>query len=152
MGIEFKNWESGADQMLQQFGLCLIVAFKVELVPSGIARVMNFQNAWLFEKESFDVFVPADQTKREDAMPAQSAKNVLDGAGREDAAFFDHGHFVADFRQLRQDVRTEQDCLTIRGQFTDQRSELDARTWVQIGRGLVQNQQLRIMNDRSPQC
>jgi hypothetical protein len=42
MGVEFENWESGADQTLQQSGLRLVVAFKVELVSSGITCVMNF--------------------------------------------------------------------------------------------------------------
>ena len=94
----------------------------------------------------------AGETHGQNPPAAHALEDVLDRAGRQDPAFLDHRHEVADLGQLGQDVRAEEDGLAIGGQLANQRPEFDAGARIEVGGRLVENQQLRVVNDGAAEC
>ena len=78
----------------------------------------------------------------------ESVHDLADGSIRQDSTLLDHRDRVAHLGELREDVGAQEDRLAIRGQFSNQRAELDAGSGIEIGRRLVEDEHLRIVNDR----
>ena len=125
----------------------LLVVAAVELELHAPAGLVDVQHAGLFEQESLDAVVAPGETHGQDPPPAHALEDVLHRAGRQDPALLDHRHDVAHLGQLGQDVGAEEDRLAVGGQLADQRAELDARARIEVGGRLVEDEQLRIVND-----
>ena len=109
---------------------------------------MHVDDAGLFDQETLDAsWPPASRTDRIRRVRTL-LEDGLHGAGREDPAFLDHRDDVADLGELGQDVRAEEDGLAVGGELANQRAELDARARVEVRGRLVEDEQLRIVNDR----
>src|SRR6266446_1576212 len=145
LGAEFKHREPGADQSMEQRDLRVVVAFKFNF--QARAGIVHPQYTWLFQQESFDTILLPCKAHRQDPLAVQALQDFLNGAFHEDLAFLDYGNAVADFGQLREDVRAEEDRFTVGSQFANQGAEFDARARIEVGRGLVQDEQLRIVNN-----
>src|SRR5207247_7751313 len=144
VSAEFEDGKPGADQLMEQRDLRVVVAFKFKLqaVLSG-QGIVNLQHTGLFEKESLGGLFLTGKAHGQNAVAAQAVEDFLHGACRKDLALLDDGHAVTDFGQLGQDMRTEEDCFAVGGQFSNQRAELDACARVEVGGRLVQNGQVR---------
>src|SRR5262245_16920590 len=110
---------------------------------------MDVRDIRLLEQKAFPRLELTPNSYRQNPVPAQTVVNFLNGTLREDFAFFDHGDAVADFRQFRQNVRAQKNRLPIICQLANQRSEFNACAWIEIRGGLVEDKQLRVMDDCS---
>ena len=121
----------------------MIVVAAGELELHAPASFVDVQHAGLLDQKPLDAVIEPGQTHRQNPTATHALEDIPHGAGRQDSALLDDRHEVADFRELGQDVGTENDRLAIGRQFPNQRPELDPRARIEVGGRLVENEQLR---------
>src|SRR5205085_8563341 len=81
----------------------------------------------------------------DDPRAADAAQDVLDRAREEELSSLDDRDLVAELGELAQDVRAYEDRLPHGAQLLQELADLDARTRVETGRRLVEEQDLRVV-------
>jgi len=65
----------------------------------------------------------------------------------QDAAFFHHGDRGADFLEIGEDMRSDENCLTGLIHFPQEIFQLDSSLGIKAGSRLVKDEERRIVND-----
>src|SRR5205814_1843347 len=86
-----------------------------------------------------------------DAAGGHLVAHALHRLGVIQFALLDDGDAIADGFQLAEDVRTDDDGFAQALQFTQDFHHLDARARVESARRLVEQQQLRVVNEHARQ-
>ncbi len=79
----------------------------------------------------------------------ERATDRVDGAGGDQATLFEDGDARAHVRELGEDVRREEDGLPHATQLHQQIAHLDARARIEVARRLVEDEHLRIVQQRA---
>ena len=106
---------------------------KLGRAPLGIAPRAIVSGRWPFASE-----------RRIDACA-----NLTDGAVGDHATTVDDPHVSADIRELGEDVTAEEDRLVAPAQFEHELAKLDASSWIEIARRLVEDEDLRIVQENA---
>src|SRR5438094_7012130 len=112
---------------------------------------MDFRDFRLLQQKTLRALVLRGKPHRKQPLAANTIRDFLNRSFSENLPLLDDGNAVTYLRKLGEDMRTQQDCLSIGSQFTNKRSELDTSSWIQIGRRFVQYEELRIVDDGAPQ-
>src|SRR5262245_39899078 len=141
---------AASDERRQQGAERLVVSvhFSHHLV-SVQAGGFDARRLQQFPIKLFPVAQDADQR---DAARRVIRQQFPDTSRHQNFAVFDDHRAVADFGQLRQYVRADQDRLALRRKRPDQFAQFDARPRIEPRRRLVHNQRGRIVQQRAGQA
>src|SRR5665213_332854 len=151
---EFDDLEFFGNQSAQNLtrGGFVAVQLKMNFIRH-VARILHKRRLQQFFQQLRILMVMiVEQPDGDRAPPRIFFKHILNRAGFQNFSAFDDDHAVADFGQLGKDVRADQNRLFALGQKHEQLAQLHARARVETGGRFVQNQNVRVINQRAAQA
>src|ERR1035437_1712399 len=115
-----------------------------------VARVFDERRLQQFlEQLRVLIMVAFDQTDRHGAARRAFFQHIFNRARLQNFSALDDNHAVADFRQLGEDVRADENRLLTLVQKHEQLAQFDAGSRVEAGGRFIQNQNIGIINQRA---
>src|SRR5262249_58516766 len=88
---------------------------------------------------------------RDDRTAGRAGLDLMRRRDRDNAALVNDGHAVAQLLRFFNIVRGDEDGAVFAAQVGNQLVDLEARLWIEAGGRLVEEQQLRIVEQRQSQ-
>ena len=151
---ELENAKFLCDQLAKNVAYGGFIAVHFEM--NFIAHFAGVFDKWRLQKfpdkPGILVFAAGQQAYSQGSARRAFCEHFVNRAGLEEFAALDNHNAVADFCQFGEDVRADEDGFFSFAQEREQFAQFDAGARVQAGGRFVQDQDVRVVNERAAQA